>query len=398
MKIYLKNTGLRIESRESGILNKIGGWLRRLDWLQILTMLVLLTYGVFFIYGTGYQHDTGLSQDFWIRQLIWIGIGMAAWLTFALVNYRFLGHWSAIIYAAAILLLILVLIVGKEQYGAKRWLDFGLFNFQPSEAGKLGFLCLMAWMLTIGLNVNRFRNILILGGLAGFPLLLIFKEPDLGSALVIVFIFAVLMFVSGLRWRWIFLALMLIAVAVPTVYPFLKPYHIKRIEAFLDPTIDPLGSGWNSRQAELSVGSGGLTGKGFTKGTLHTLGYLPKTVSNNDFIFSVIAEESGFLGSSIFVALYFLLVTTAIRTAAVARDTFGRLMAVGIGAIFFMHSMVNIGMNIRLSPVTGIPLPLVSYGGSFMVVTLVYLGVLQSIYLRRRRSLFSEDPSASPDE
>lgn len=401
MSNYLKGTGLKIQSRTTGYRSKILQFFMRLDYFQLILMAGLLTYGVAFIYGTGYQSESAVSQDFWIRQLIWIGIGMGVWLAMALMNYRHLGYWSAIIYGLSILLLILVLFVGEERYGAKRWLDFHFFNFQPSETAKLGYLCLLSWLITLGMNINHWKNWFILGLLTLIPVILIFKEPDLGSSLIIVFILAVILFASGIRWRWILLAFSLLIIAVPIVYPNLKPYHLKRIEAFINPDSDPLGSGWNARQAEMSVGSGGIAGKGFTQGTLHTLGYLPKTVANNDFIFSVIAEETGFIGSSIFVLFYFLLVTTALRTAAVARDTFGRLLAVGIAGIFFMHSMVNIGMNIRLSPVTGIPLPLVSYGGSFMVVTLAYLGILQSIYLRRRKSLFSDEPespvSSDPD-
>lgn len=405
---------IKLEERQPGYRGRVLDFFKRLDYLQLLTMAALLAYGVFFIYGTGYQHETGESQGFWIRQLIWIGVGMGVWLAMTLVNYRVIGYWSIPIYAIAIILLIAVLLVGDVRYGARRWLDLSVISFQPSELAKLAYICLISWLVALGVDVNKPFHWLMVGVLTVVPILLIVKEPDIGSAMVILFVCCVVLFIAGIRWRWIVLAFSLLFVAVPVTYMGLTEYHaaqhraaaergevyrgdyyMKRIDVFINPESNPLGNGWNARQAELSVGSGGFSGKGYMNGTLHTLGYLPKSVANTDFIFSVIAEETGFIGSSIFVILYFLLVATALRTAAVAKDTFGRLLAASIAALFFMHSMVNVGMNIRLSPVTGIPLPLVSYGGSFMVITLFYLGILQSIYLRRRDALFTKEPEPS---
>jgi len=169
------------------------------------------------------------------------------------------------------------------------------------------------------------------------------------------------------------------------VYPFLKDYQKERILVFLNPDRDPLNQGWTSRQAILAVGSGGLAGKGFIKGTQNTLGFLPQSVSNSDLIFSVIAEESGFVGSILLIFLYFLLIFSILRTAYFSRDKFGYLLGVGVAAMFFEHSYINIGMNIRLMPITGLPLPLVSYGGSFMITTMVCLGIIQSVHIYRKK-------------
>jgi rod shape determining protein RodA len=220
-------------------------------------------------------------------------------------------------------------------------------------------------------------------------------EPDLGSALIIPPIVAFILFISKLKIKYIVggivAGIVFFSVEVFNeayqVYPLLKKYQVERILVFLDPERDPENRGWNQLQSELAVGSGGLTGKGFMQGTQNTLGFLPQTVSNTDFIFSVIAEETGFIGAVSIILCYILLFFSALRTSVYARDRFGKYVAAGIAAIIFSHSIVNIGMSIRMMPVTGLPLPLVSYGGSFMVSSMLYLGILQSIYAHRRRSL-----------
>lgn len=355
------------------------------DFFQIFVIILLMGYGVAFIYGSGHQYGTMQVSNFWVKQLMWIGVGFFFYLGLSLLDYRVLGKISHLIYVLAVLLLIYVLLTGRPIYGAKRWIDLGFFNYQPSELGKLAFLILSAWLLSAGFNPNKVLTWCILGLLAGLMTFLIVIEPDLGSALVIVFLFFITLFFAGIRKRYLLFALLIFCAAAPVGYMMMKDYHKGRIEVFLDPTKDLRGKGWNAYQAELAVGSGGVTGKGYMKGTVHTLGYLPRTVSNNDFIFSVIAEETGLVGSCGLILLYFLLIGSAIRAACYAPDSFGRIVAGGIAGIFFMHTMVNIGMNIRLAPVTGLPLPLVSYGGSFMVSTLIYLGILQSIFMRRRK-------------
>jgi rod shape determining protein RodA len=243
-------------------------------------------------------------------------------------------------------------------------------------------------------NENKLYNLFIIAAIAFVPFVLILVEPDLGSSLVIIPIVGALLFISRLKLKYMIIGGIIGAFLISAeilnekyeMHPLLKGYQKERILVFLYPERDPENRGWNQRQSELAVGSGGLYGKGFMQGTQNTLGFLPQTVSNTDFIFSVIAEETGFTGALFIISMYALLIVAAIRTAALARDQFGMYLATGISAIFFMHSVVNIGMSVRLMPVTGLPLPLVSYGGSFMLSSMIYLGLLQSIYTHRRKT------------
>jgi len=365
---------------------------RRLDFAQIFPMLGLISIGILFIYGTGQQTGDPTALHFWEKQLGWAGLGICVWTFLTFSNYRSLRYWAIPVYIICIVLLLYVLSShGLKIYGAKRWLQVFSIRIQPSEFAKFAVLLLVSWLLSMKFfNANKFTTLALLAIIAGIPFFLIFKQPDLGSSLVLIPTVAVILFVANLNWKnGILFALLGIAV-VPAAYPFLSHYQKERILVFLDPERDPRNRGWNQLQSELAVGSGGMTGKGFMQGTQNTLGFIPKTVSNTDFIFSVIAEETGFIGSASIVILYVMLIFSALRTAIMARDEFGRYLSVGIAAIFFTHSVINIGMSIRIMPVTGIPLPLISYGGSFMITSLIYLGILQSIYAHRKTTFFSE--------
>ena len=313
----------------------------RFDALQILPMLALLAAGVLFIYGTG-QQVGGVYAEFWQRQLVWIGLGLVLWL------------------------------------------DIAGVSVQPSEIAKLLTVILAAWLFTTErFRITRWRSVGLMLLLTGIPGFLIFREPNLSTALTLVFGVFVVAFAAGLRLRVLLIGIIAIAVAAPIGYSMLRPYHKARIHVFLNPEADPLNKGWNQRQSELAVGSGGFSGKGFMQGTQNQLGYLPQTVSNSDFIFSVIAEETGFLGSALLMLAYTLLMISIFRTALIAPDGFGRCLCAGLGAVLALHTIVNVGMSIRLMPVTGLPLPLVSYGGTFMLATLSCLGIVQSVYARR---------------
>ncbi|MBO5803038.1 MAG: FtsW/RodA/SpoVE family cell cycle protein, partial [Lentisphaeria bacterium] len=224
--------------------------------------------------------------------------------------------------------------------------------------------------------------------LTAIPFLLIYKEPDLGTALVLLPIVGAILFSAHLKLRWILALLILLMATAPVLYMNLKPYQKERIYTFLNPESDPTDLGWNAVQANLAVGRGGVTGKGFMEGTHCSLGYLPRTVANSDFIFPVIAEETGFIGAFLLLMLYAVLMFSILRTAMLAPDDFGRYLCVGIGALLITHVAVNIGMCIQLLPITGLPLPLVSYGGSFMVSMMIYLGIIQSVYAHRKQDSF----------
>ena len=365
-----------------------------LDKLQIFTILFLSGVGLLFIYSTGVQ--AGYGAGFFRRQLVWLAAGSVCYVVCSLPDlrdprYRVL---AALAYLLALALLVLVLIpgVGIRVYGATRWLSAGPLRIQPSEFAKLALiLALSAVFSSMAFRVDRLSGVLTGAVVTGMPFALIVVEPDLGSALVCVPIFLSMLFCAGLKWRFILIgvfAAVLLGSAVVLnetmrVRPLLTDYQRARILSFLDPERDRAGSGYNAYQAKLAVGSGGLTGKGVGEGTQNTLGFLPQTVANNDFIFSVIAEETGFFGALALISGYVLLLYSVMRTAFLSSDMFCRSLCVGVAAMIFTHMFVNIGMSIGVTPITGLSLPLVSRGGSFTVISMTALGLVQAVHRRR---------------
>lgn len=373
--------------------------------------------------GLAFIFSAQLSQNAndWWKQIIWLVVGAGIYLAVALVDYRrWLGVWHWF-YLACLLLLVLVLMpgVGDSRFGAQRWLDFGFFTLQPSEPAKVAVLFAAASIL-IRVKLGSVRQSLgTLGKLAlaaGVPMLLILSQPDLKSAIVLPPMVFSMLYVSRLSTRFFAGALGAFLVVVAVVawdtrgyvkfmqennldfmrdkgryqvtswVPF-KDYQRNRILTFAAPDIiDPTGTkdAWNLNQSLISVGSGGLFGKGWGQGTQAQLGYLPSAVSHNDFIFSVIAEEKGFLGSLTVLGLFGIVLINGIRIAGLARDRFGTLLAVGVTVLFAVHVFVNIAMTIGLVPITGIPLPFISYGGSFVLSCCLLQGLVQSVYRFRK--------------
>ena len=357
----------------------------KLDFIQITAAVCLIIMGVIFIYSAG-QQVGGAMRTTWDRQIVWVAVGAVFWLCFSYTDYRVFGIIAPVLYVLSLILLILIFICGVKIYGARRWLNIGIMNIQPSEFAKITTLLLVARVASIkGFDINKLSHLAAIGAITIVPFLLVLKQPDLGSSLVFIVILASITFATRFSWKKIILVFVAVLIIVPSAYPFLKGYQKERILVFLNPDRDPLNQGWTSRQALLAVGSGGVAGKGLMNGTQNTLGFLPSSVSNSDLVFSVIAEESGFVGSVLLILLYTILLYSMLRTAYTADDRFGYLLAVGVAAIFFEHSYVNIGMNVRLMPITGLPLPLVSYGGSFVITTMVCLGILQSVYIHRKK-------------
>ncbi len=354
----------------------------RVDYIQIISMALLLGVGVSFIYGIGQQIGSEAYLDMWKKQLVWISMGFFFWIFFAFFfDYRNLKKWSPLIYPLSIFLLLAVFMWGSKINDAKRWFSLGPIKVQPSEFAKITLIVVNSMILSTGeFSISRLPHLLSILFLNAIPFFLIAIEPDLGAAVIIIPVVASMVFVAGIKWRWIFMLIIAGAIALPVAYPFLKDYQKERIKVFFDPGRDPVKRGWNALQSELAVGSGGVIGKGYMQGNQHTLGFLPKTVSSTDFIFSVIAEETGFAGSVFVILLYIFLLTSIIRTALLSTDDFGRYIAVGVAAVVFIHSFVNIAMTMRLMPVKGLPLPLISYGGSFIVSMMLCLGILQSVY------------------
>ena len=384
----------RYREETPGIVVRLRDFLAGYDWLQILALTLLLSLGLIFIYSTGIQVGTSAALGFFDKQLQWLLLGVILWFLFSLVNCKSIGFrvFSVLFYLVSIILLIVVLKYGLKINGAKSWLVIpGLgFRLQPAEPAKIGTILLLAAIFSSPLfRVNNLWCLLLAGVITLLPMLLISLQPDFGSGMVFLPILAGVVFAAGIRWRYIIISgillLLLAGGAIANEYwkfkPLLKPYQIARIEIFLNPEKDPHNRGYNQLQARLAVGSGGLYGKGVGKGTQNTLGFLPQTVSNNDFIFSVIAEETGYLGCLLLISSYLLLFVSVFRTAWIS-DPLGRYIAIGISCMLFTHCFVNIGMSIGLSPITGIPLPFVSYGGSFLLAGFCAFGILQAIYRR----------------
>ena len=385
----------------------------RIDWLQLLAIMWLMAIGVAFIFSAT-AADAATTRWYnllWVRQIIWCSAGLTAAAFICLIDYHILARWSYVGYWFCILLLIVVFIFGRDVYGARRWIDLGFFKLQPAEFSKLGFILAMSHFLSRPTDELRQPRVFWKGlGLMALPFLLIMKEPDLGSALIFLPMGLAMMFVAGVPIR--FLArlvgggtLMILLILVDVLYAppqwqiKLEDYQKRRLLVYfgldgVPPDASPAQKAearramrnysYNVDQALISVGSGGMFGKGFRQGTQNALGYLPKAVAHNDFIFSVIAEEKGFAGSLTVVLLYSVVLFTGIRVAGQARDRLGKLLAVGVVAMFFSHVFINIGMNIRLMPVTGVPLPLLSYGGSSVLCSLIAAGILQNVYIHRR--------------
>jgi rod shape determining protein RodA len=359
---------------------------KRMDWWLLGAMVALAVGGVFFIYSASYRGPGQPMPSYYKMQMVWFGIGLVIYLAVALVDYRLICQWATVWYALAIGLLLLVLVAGAKVYGARRWLGWGSLGIQPAEVAKLAVIIAVSYFLFHRTPEMRHRWQTVLWTLliVGVPQLLIFAQPDLGSAVILVPISFGLMFVSGVRVKHLALVALAGVCLAPVVWTQLKSYQKDRLTVFLDPTKDPLGVGWNLNQSLIAVGSGGFAGKGYLQGTQSTLGYLPRTVAPNDFLFSVIAEEKGFVGSMCVIGLYAVILFCGLRIAAYARDRLGMLLATGIVAMLFFHVFINIGMTIGLMPVKGLPLPLLSYGGSFVLATMAALGLLQNIWIHRR--------------
>ncbi len=379
--------------------------LARMNWLMLAAVFALMTIGIVFIHSATHVRED-VTAGLYQKQLLWALTGLGAYVAAALFDYRKLRDAAWWIYIMALILLVAVLFFGTKIYGARRWLMFFGTGVQPSELGKLAVIILSACLLSP--PAEKFGRLPPLGWmllLAGVPMLLVLKEPDLGSALVYAPVMLAMLFVAGGAARPLVclllgavaaVALVLGVVALPEKAgmsaerqeKFFRAIHLTeyqrdRIEVFLDPARDPMGTGWNKRQSEIAVGSGGWTGKGFRKGTQNILGFLPRTVAPTDFIFSVIAEETGFAGAMTVLGLHGVLALCGLYSAMSARDKMGRLLCVGVVTMVFTHAFVNMAMTIGMLPIVGIPLPLVSYGGTFMVITLSALGLVQSVHVRR---------------
>lgn len=367
-----------------------GTW-RSFDFVLLIVTMLLMAIGVTVIHSaTAFSFLEGEFQ--WeepvVRQLSYGVVGLVLMVMFAVIDYRFWKRVNWLVYGVMLFLLVLLFIVGRESFGARSWLDLVLFPLQPSELSKVALILVLARYLSgHSEGIERFRHIPITLALALPPIGLVYLQPDLGTALVMVAIWAGMIFAAGTRISNLLLIGLAGGLATPVVWSSVKPYMRERITAFLNPSRDLAGASYNTRQAVIGIGSGGLWGKGFGQGTQSQLQFL--RVRHTDYVFSVLAEEMGLVGSLLLLALLALLLLRILRVARMSRDSYGRLIACGVAAMVFFQGFVNIGMNVNLLPVTGLPLPLVSYGGSSLLNTLIALGLVESAAIRHREVGFS---------
>lgn len=354
--------------------------LRRLDHLQLLLVAALLVLGLMTLYAA--------SRTEFRAQLAGLGLGVVAYIVFAASDYRRLRGAAPWLYGTALLLLVSVEVLGHTSYGAQRWIRVGGTQVQPSELAKVLVLVVLATYLA-GRERVGLREMAVVGGLGVPPAVLVLLQPDLGTAIVFAALLLGILFLAGAPRLHLAAIVIAGAGAIPLLPHLLHGYQKRRLEIFLDPSKDPLGAGYNLIQARIAVGSGGIFGQGWLHGAQGQLGYVPERTS--DFVFAVFAEQFGLAGCLLLLVLFAALLFRVLRAAAVAPDRFGELLCGGVAVILFTQVVQNVGMNVGLTPIAGIPLPLISHGSSALVTELAMLGLVQSVVLRRRRVDYRAD-------
>jgi rod shape determining protein RodA len=352
-------------------------------WLLGATLLLALV-GIAMIYSaTECVDPTPLDlASPSIRQAIYLAAGLGAMLVLTLIDFRYYAGLRWIIWGSTLAILGAVAVIGQITHGAQRWIDLKVFLFQPSELSKLLLILVVAkFMSDHAEKMDRLSSLAVSFAFVAIPMALVYLQPDLGTTIVLGATWVVMALASGIRWRYVLVAMVIFLIAAPFIWTNLRAYQQERILTFIDPGRDPLGTGYNVTQSRIAIGSGGLWGSGFCSGTQSQLKFLRNR--STDFIFSVIAEELGFIGSVVVIALFAFVLFRLVRAAALARTTFGKLIAMGVTGMVFVQSAVNMGMNLGLMPVTGIPLPFMSAGGSSLISLLAAEGVVQSILLRQ---------------
>lgn len=350
-----------------------------IDVPLLLLLLALSVYGLVVLYSASGQNDYYMK-----RQMIFFGLAYGVMFTVAQVRLNTIESWAVWFYSAGVVLLVLVLFYGVGAKGAQRWLSLGGFRFQPSEMLKLAVPIMVATYLSRRILPPRFKHVFWTLALVGVPTLLIMRQPDLGTSLLIASSGLLVLFFAGLPWKYVFYAIGLVLVNAWPIWTFvLRDYQKQRILTLLNPEADKLGAGWNIIQSKTAIGSGGIEGKGWMNGTQSQLDFLPE--SHTDFIIAVLAEEFGLQGVLLLLCLYLLILGRGLWIAAQAQSSFARLLAGSITFTFFIYIFVNIGMVTGLLPVVGVPLPLVSHGGTSIVTLMMGFGILMAVSTERRR-------------
>lgn len=362
-----------------------------LPWGFVMLILSIAAVGLVTVYSATYTAK-GPSTLFY-KQLTWMAIGLAVMVCAMIPDYHTVGRYAYVLYAASIFFLVLVMFLGRTGMGAQRWLPIGPFAFQPSELAKISLTLALARYFAEDPKRGGYdlKDLAIPAIMVLVPFMLVVKQPDLGTAMMLLLTSTLIVLMVGIRMRAVLIVLLIgatIASAMFFITPVrtkiwgsLKPYQQNRIRAFLDPSIDPLGTGYHANQSKIAVGSGQLTGKGYRKGTQSQMAFLPER--HTDFIFSVLSEERGFAGAAVLILLYLTLLLTAVDTAKNAKDRLGAIMAGGITCMLTLYVFINIGMSVAIAPVVGVPLPLMSYGGTSVIATFLSIGLLLNIQTRR---------------
>lgn len=370
-------------SAEFSSRNANQGWattlLRRvhLDLLMVIGLVLLAAFGLAILSSAG-----GLDSSLMLRQLFRLGIAFGVMLVIAQIPTDILKDYAPHLYIGGVVMLIMVPLIGVSGGGAQRWLDLGIVRFQPSEIMKLVLPLTVAWYIHEKPLPLSSRHTVVALTIVLVPTVLILKQPDLGTSLLVASSGLFALFLSGLRWRWIIAGFAALAAAAPVLWYFLEPYQRTRVLTLLDPAADRFGAGYHIIQSKIAIGSGGLFGKGWLNGTQSHLDFLPER--QTDFIFAVLAEEQGLMGVLPLLALYLFVVFRGLYIAATARTNYERVLCGALALTFFVYVFVNIGMVSGILPVVGVPLPLVSYGGTSMVTLMAGFGILMSIHTHRK--------------
>ncbi|HSX41228.1 MAG TPA: rod shape-determining protein RodA [Candidatus Saccharimonadales bacterium] len=360
---------------------------RNFDWILFGLAGLLTVIGLIVIYSTSFKAVDQITPVDAAHQLIFAGISVVAMVLIARMDYRGWSKVTWLLYLGMIISLVAVLVLGKTALGATRWINFGFFQFQPSEFAKLVLILVLGKYFSDNYDfLDNPRHLIVSLIYTLIPVGLVLAQPDLGTAMVLLIIWAAMALVAKMRFSYLAALFGLAVASIPVIIPHLKPYQRARLAVFLNPTADPLHTGYNVVQSTIAVGSGQLFGRGLAAGSQSQLNFLPS--QHTDFIFAVLAEKLGFVGAMLVIVLFVGLLLRGVVIAARAEDRFGMLVAAGIVTMLLFHIFINIGMNVGLLPVTGIPLPFISYGGTSLLISLLAVGLLESIAVRRRKIQF----------
>ena len=399
MRVGHRHAGLDPASVNAWILNQVQDdacrrpaldrrLLKNLDFALLFAAAAILAFGCLAIYSASKGGDAGMRIV--SRQLVWAVIGFVAAVVVASIDHGVFERLAGKIYVINILLLLAVLATGSSAKGSQRWIGFGPVQIQPSEIAKILLIIALAVFLVRRMEkIRSFETFAYSFLYLAVPMLLIFKQPDLGTSLVLLSIWLTMVFVMGTNIKNVLLfllACLVMGFAVFHVPGILKPYQKNRLVSFIDPDADPQGSGYHVKQSRIAIGSGQMFGKGYLGGTQRELRFIPE--QHTDFIFTVVGEELGFAGSAMLLGLYLLMVWRALYILSATEDALGRAITAGVVGMLMFHTVVNIGMTLGIMPVTGVPLPMFSYGGSSLVTNLIAIGLLEGISMRRHRIAF----------